>query len=103
MERVAWRGDADAAAARSTRAAQALRWFRTTEDGGAVLKNAFWDNPPRRLELVDDLLKAIPAGAAGTRHDPALRALLVHERQRLKTGRRAGARRRRDPRGIPRA
>ena len=84
MERVAWRGEPDAAAARSARAAQALRWFRTTENGGAVLKNAFWDNPPRRLELVEDLLKAIPAGAAGTRHDPALRALLVHERQRLK-------------------
>ncbi len=84
MERVAWRGEPDAAAARSVRAAQALRWFRATENGGAVLKNPFWSNPPRRLELVEDLLKAIPVGAAGTRHDPALRALLVHERQRLK-------------------
>ncbi len=83
MERVAWRGEPDAAAARSSRAAQALRWFRKTENG-AVLKSAYWDNPPRRLELVDDLLKAIPAGAAGTRHDPALRALLSHERLRLK-------------------
>jgi superfamily II DNA or RNA helicase len=84
MERVDWRGDPDGAAARSARAAQALRWFRATEEGGAVLKKAFWDDPPRRLELVEDLLKAIPAGAAGIRHDPALRALLVHERQRLK-------------------
>ncbi len=83
LERVAWRGDVEAAAARSARAAQALRWFRANGDGG-VLKNAYRENPPRRMELVDDLLKMIPASAAGTRHDPALRALLVHERQRLK-------------------
>ncbi len=84
LERVSWRGETGVVAARSVRAAQALRWFRTTEEGRAVPKDAYWDNPPRRLELVDDLLKAIPAGAAGTRHDPALRALLIRERQRLK-------------------
>ena len=83
LERVAWRGDVEVASARSTRAAQVLRWFRATRDGG-VLKSAFPDKPARRIELVDDLLKMSPAGAAGTRHDPALRALLVHERQRLK-------------------
>jgi superfamily II DNA or RNA helicase len=83
LERVAWRGDIEAAATRSNRAAQALRWFRATEDGG-VLRGAYREKSPRRLELVDDLLRAIPAGAAGTRHDPALRALLVHERSRLK-------------------
>ncbi len=84
LERVAWHGDVESAAARSTRAAQALRWFRAT-NGGGILKNAFSDKPSRRMDLVEDLLRAIPAGAAGIRHDPALRALLVHERNRLKT------------------
>ncbi len=82
LERVAWRGDVEAGAARSARAGQALRWFRAT-NGGGVLKSAYPEKPPRRIELVDDLLKAIPASAAGIRHDPALRALLVHERRRL--------------------
>ncbi len=84
MDRVTWRGQPDAAAARSTRVVQAMRWFRKAENGAASLKSAYWEFPARRLELVEDLLKAIPAGAAGTRHDPSLRALLVHERQRLK-------------------
>src|SRR5262245_28928576 len=73
LERVTWRGDAQVVAARSARAAQALQWFRPTRDGTAALKNAFWGNPARRLELVEDLLKAIPAAASGMRHDPALR------------------------------
>ena len=33
MERVTWRGEPEAAASRSSRAAQALRWFRRGEDG----------------------------------------------------------------------
>ncbi|MGZ3299936.1 MAG: DEAD/DEAH box helicase, partial [Isosphaeraceae bacterium] len=37
-----------------------------------------------RLELVESLLKVVPARSNGLRHDPALRALLVHEREKLK-------------------
>src|SRR6202030_1581059 len=39
----------------------------------------------RRLELVEDLLKIVPAGAPGALHDPALRCLLENERRRLKS------------------
>jgi superfamily II DNA or RNA helicase len=84
LERVVWKGDPEAAKARSARAAQAARWFRAGRNGASVLKNAHRDNLARRLELVEDLLKAIPAGAPSLRHDPALRALLEGERKRLK-------------------
>ena len=84
LERVHWRGGTDAAVKRSAAALQAMQWFRTNGEGGAIPKNAYWDQPKRRLELVADLLRAIPSGAAGIRHDPSLRALLVHERRRLK-------------------
>src|SRR5262249_14904455 len=83
LERVIWRGDAQAAAGRSARSAQALRWFREGQNGSAVLKNVYWGNPSRRLELVEDLLNAMPRGTPDTRHDPALRALLDRERKRL--------------------
>ena len=53
-------------------------------DGSASLKTSFPDKPARRLELVEDLLKIVPAGAAGSLHDPALRNLLENERRRLK-------------------
>src|SRR5579885_1334518 len=84
LERVAWRGETEAVAARSTRAARALSWFRPARDGAAVLKSAHAADPKRRLALVDDLIKVIPAGASGLRHDPAVRALLSRERQRLR-------------------
>jgi superfamily II DNA or RNA helicase len=84
LERVAWRGETEAVASRSARAAKALQWFRPSKDGSAPLKNAFATDPKRRLMIVDDLLKVIPAGASGIRHDPAIRALLVRERQRLR-------------------
>src|SRR5262249_37618104 len=64
---------------------QARRWFRPGKDGMATLKSSYPDKAALRLELVEDLLKAIPAGgAAAPRHDPALRALLERERTRLK-------------------
>ncbi len=84
MVRLSWRGKTEPVAARSARAAQALQWFQpTARDGWAILKNAHLDDPKRRLAIVDDLLKVIPPGASGIRHDSAVRALLVRERQRL--------------------
>jgi superfamily II DNA or RNA helicase len=84
LDRVEWKGDFEAAKARSTRIAQAARWFRSNQDGSASLKNSFPDKPARRLELVEDLLKIVPAAAPGSLHDPALRSLLENERRRLK-------------------
>lgn len=84
MERLAWRGETEAVAARSARAAQALRWFRAPRDASAVLKNSYPADPKRRLAIVHDLLKVIPAGASGIRHDPSVRALLLRDHQRLR-------------------
>ncbi len=84
LDRVEWRGDFEAAKGRSAKVAQAARWFRPGRDGNASLKNSFPDKPARRLELVEDLLKIVPAGATGSLNDPALRNLLEIERRRLK-------------------
>ena len=84
LERISWRGPTDAVAARSVRAAAALQWFRALRDGSAPLRNAHPADPRRRLAIVDDLLKVIPPGASGIRHDPSVRALLLRERQRLR-------------------
>jgi len=85
LERVVWQGEVEPAKARSVRAAQALRWFRSSKGGVATLKNCYWDKPARRLELVEDLLKVMPAaGANGSQHDPALRTLLESECKRLR-------------------
>jgi hypothetical protein len=66
---------------RGERWARALKWFRPGGDGASVLKRTFPDDPARRLALVEDVRKALPAGAPG---DPALRALFDGERARLK-------------------
>jgi len=85
LERVVWRTDVAPAKARSARVAQALKWFRSSTDGIASLKSSYSDKPTRRLELVEDLLKVMPAASRnGSRHDPALRSLLESERRRLK-------------------
>ena len=85
LDRVVWKGDAQSAKAPSARIAGALKWFRAGKDGVATLKSSYADKPARRLELVDDLLKVMPAaGMNGARHDPALRVLLASERDRLK-------------------
>ena len=42
------------------------------------------DDPTKRLAVVEALLKLLPVGALGHRPDPALRALLIGERKRLK-------------------
>jgi superfamily II DNA or RNA helicase len=85
LERVEWRGDIEPAKIRSARALQALKWFRAAKGGVATLKSGFMDNPARRLELVEDLLKVMPAvGTNGSQPDPALRTLLESERRRLR-------------------
>ena len=84
LERVVWRSDVEATKVRSARVVKALTWFRANKDGTLSLKNSYWDKPARRLELVEDLLKVVTAGASGSRHDPALRALLESEQKRLK-------------------
>ncbi len=82
LDRVYWNGDFEAAKARSARAARAARWFRSNGDGIVSLKNGHAEDPARRLELIDDLLKLLPA--AESPHDPALRSLLENERRSLK-------------------
>jgi len=84
LERVVWKGDGEANRTQSARVAQLLKWFRSSKDGVASLKSSYPDKPARRLELVEDLLRAIPARGSGSLHDPALRALLESERKRLK-------------------
>jgi superfamily II DNA or RNA helicase len=85
LDRVVWKGDVEPAKARSPRVAQALKWFRASKDGVATLKNSYTGKAARRLELVEDLLKVMPAASMnGARHDPALKSLLVTERGRLK-------------------
>jgi len=84
LERVVWRGDVEATKARSARVAEALKWFRASKNGSLSLKDSYWDKPARRVELVEDLLKVVTAGASESRHDPALRTLLESEQKRLK-------------------
>jgi superfamily II DNA or RNA helicase len=85
LDRVSWKGNGQPAKARSARVAQALKWFRAGSDGAGELKSAFRDKPARRLALIEDLLKVMPAASAnGSLHDPALRALLERERRHLK-------------------
>ena len=83
LERVSWAG-AEKSKERGARAALALTWFRPGRNGSWTLKKTYFDDPVRRLELVESLLKTVPASGESVRHDPALRALLVHERGRLK-------------------
>ncbi len=83
LERVAWIGG-KGTNGQGARAAQALTWFGPDGTGTWSLKKTYRDDPVRRLELVESLLKVVPARSSGLRHDPALRALLVHERDKLK-------------------
>jgi superfamily II DNA or RNA helicase len=83
LERVRWAG-ANGEKGQGARTAQALAWFRPIRDGSLGLKKTYLNDPAQRLELVESLLKVVPGTVKGTRHDPALRALLEHERTRLK-------------------
>jgi superfamily II DNA or RNA helicase len=84
LERVAWFRGPETKGAAAGKWSQALKWFRPKANGALVLNHSFADDPPRRLALVEDLLKVVPAGVRGLAHDPALRALLIGERDRLK-------------------
>ncbi len=83
LERVAWTVG-NGTDRPGTRAAQALAWFGPGRNGTWSLRKTYRDDPVRRLELVESLLKVVPARSSGLNHDPALRALLVHEREKLK-------------------
>jgi superfamily II DNA or RNA helicase len=83
LERVTWT-EADIAPEPGSRASQARAWFRPGRNGALNLRKTYHDDPARRLELVESLLKAFPTRARHPRHDLALRAMLVHERTRLK-------------------
>jgi superfamily II DNA or RNA helicase len=83
LERVTWH-PADGAKGQRSRAAQVLAWFRPGQNGARVLSKTHRDDPVKRLELVECLLKAVPASGSSVTYDPALRALLVHERAKLK-------------------
>jgi superfamily II DNA or RNA helicase len=72
---------------RAARGTRARDWFRTGADGALVPRRTFLDDPPKRLALVEVLLKLLPPVGQDVRHDPALRALLARERERLKRGR----------------
>ena len=81
LDRVIWSPAHDAKGARIERA---LSWFRPGSNGSLVLKRAFADDPEKRLALVEDLARVLPAAVQSPRDDPALRALLTGERDRLK-------------------
>ncbi len=81
LERVVWSGELDG---NNLRSAHALKWFRPSKNGAVPLKSSHWGKPSRRLELVEDLLKLVPAGRPRAGHDPALKSLLESEHKRLK-------------------
>ncbi|MDG3006871.1 SNF2-related protein [Paludisphaera mucosa] len=57
--------------------------FQEAGDGKGVLRYAFRDAPQQRLNLVETLLKVVPAGPDSPRYDPALLAVLTREKARL--------------------
>ncbi|OJW09062.1 MAG: hypothetical protein BGO49_07815 [Planctomycetales bacterium 71-10] len=58
--------------------------FQEAGPGRVALRNTFPDAPEKRLDLVETLLKAAPAGPESPRFDPALLALLTREKARLR-------------------
>jgi hypothetical protein len=68
---------------KTERWAQAERWFKSGKNGTLVLAKSFLTDPSKRLTLVEDLLKVVPQANNGIAQDPALRALLSAERDRL--------------------
>jgi superfamily II DNA or RNA helicase len=84
LERVGCDLAAEKDAGRAVRTSPARRWFRPGGNGSLVLENAYNDNLPRRLELVEDLVNLFSRQRARS-HDPALRSLLLGERDRLRS------------------
>jgi superfamily II DNA or RNA helicase len=62
----------------------AEKWFRGGNNGTKVLSKSYCGNSEKRLALVDDLIKLISPGTPTALRDPALRALLLGERERLR-------------------
>ncbi|QEH33903.1 ATP-dependent helicase HepA [Aquisphaera giovannonii] len=83
LERVSWAGPKGIGAAPDKGADLLPRLRPGPSPGWWTLRSAFRDRPEKRLELVEALLKAVPAAARTVQDDPALRALLVQERDRL--------------------
>jgi superfamily II DNA or RNA helicase len=65
--------------------ARAREHFVPEGGGSGRLKSAWPEHPERRLTLVSDLLALLDATARSVEVEPALRALLVEEQQRLET------------------
>ena len=87
LARVAWNRPAAANGSKLDGRAEAMKWFRREGEGRLVLRRSYTDQPTRRRDLVEDLLKLLPADG----RDPALIALLKAERDRLRAADRGGA------------
>jgi hypothetical protein len=85
LERITWSSSVEPKGARAHRITRARKWFRRGDAGNLVLKQSFRADPEKRLTLIQDLIGALPYGAAAraVSHDPALRALLAAEQARL--------------------
>ena len=66
LERVTWLGG-NGMKGQGARASRALAWFRPERNGSWTLKKTHRDDPVKRLELVECLLKAVPAEPKGSR------------------------------------
>ncbi len=76
----------DSKASKGSRDSRALEWFRPGDEGTWSLADSYPGDPSKRLALVEDLARLLPAGERD-RQDPALVALLGAERERLRHGR----------------
>jgi SNF2 family DNA or RNA helicase len=79
LERVSWSVGLEASSTPST----GSKWFRRTQEGW-TLRSTYPDKPAKRLDLVEALLELVPNDPRAARHDPALRALLLGEKERLR-------------------
>jgi SNF2-related domain len=83
LARVQWLGEGGSNARRGGKLALALDRFRAGKGGIRELVDSYPNDPPKRLAMVEDLLKLLPPGQR-SQQDPALVALLIGERDRLK-------------------
>jgi superfamily II DNA or RNA helicase len=85
LERVVWDPTAETESTRARGAVTLRNRFRAGAGGVLVLKRSHPDDPARRLDLVEDLLRHLPSRPGTLGPDPALRALMIAERDRLGT------------------
>ena len=83
LERVSVRDDGSSKS-KSQSWINAEKWFRNGKDGTKTLARTYLTDANKRLALVEDLIKVLPATSDATAHDPALRAMLLGERDRLR-------------------